>query len=43
MPSQPAIEAVLTSSENPKAKTARWDQFVDDRFMKELVASGMFR
>jgi ABC-type nitrate/sulfonate/bicarbonate transport system substrate-binding protein len=43
MPSQAAIEAVLTSSENPKAKSAKWDQFVDDRFMKELVASGMFR
>ena len=42
-PSQPAIEAVLASSENPKAKTAKWDQFVDDRFIKELVASGMFR
>ena len=43
MPSQPAIEAVLASSDNPKAKAAKWDQFVDDRFMKELVASGMFR
>jgi len=43
MPSQPAIEAVLGSSDNPKAKAAKWDQFVDDRFMKELVASGMFR
>ena len=43
MPSQAAIEAVLISSENPKAKSAKWDQFVDDRFMKELVASGMFR
>jgi len=43
MPSQPAIEAVLASSDNPKAKAAKWDQFVDDRFMKELVATGMFR
>ncbi len=43
MPSQAAIEAVLTSSENPKAKSARWDQFVDDRFVKELIAAGMFK
>lgn len=42
-PSQAAIEAVLASSPSPKAKSARWDQFVDDRFVKELVASGMFR
>jgi len=42
-PSQPAIEAVLASSETPKAKTAKWDQFVDDRFIKELISSGMFR
>jgi NitT/TauT family transport system substrate-binding protein len=42
-PSQPAIEAVLASSETPKAKSAKWDQFVDDRFIKELVSSGMFR
>jgi ABC-type nitrate/sulfonate/bicarbonate transport system substrate-binding protein len=42
-PSQPAIEAVLASSENPKAKGAKWDQFIDDRFVKELIASGMFR
>jgi ABC-type nitrate/sulfonate/bicarbonate transport system substrate-binding protein len=41
--SQPAIEAVLASSENPKAKGAKWDQFVDDRFIKELVASGAFK
>lgn len=43
MPSQTAIETVLAWSENPKAKGAKWDQFVDDRFMKELVASGVFR
>lgn len=43
MPSQTAIEAVLASSETPKAKGAKWDQFVDDRFVKELVAAGMFR
>jgi ABC-type nitrate/sulfonate/bicarbonate transport system substrate-binding protein len=43
LPSQPAIEAVLASSENPKAKGAKWDQFVDDRFIKELVASGAFK
>ncbi|HLN87798.1 MAG TPA: ABC transporter substrate-binding protein [Candidatus Limnocylindrales bacterium] len=43
MPSQSAIEAVLASSENPKAKGAKWDQFVDDRFIKELIASGIFR
>ena len=42
-PSQPAIEAVLGSSENPKAKGTKWDQFIDDRFVKELIASGMFR
>jgi ABC-type nitrate/sulfonate/bicarbonate transport system substrate-binding protein len=42
-PSQPAIEAVLASSENPKAKTAKWDQFIDDRFIRELISSGMFR
>jgi ABC-type nitrate/sulfonate/bicarbonate transport system substrate-binding protein len=42
-PSQAAIEAVLASSPNPKAKNAKWDQFVDDRFVKELVASGMLR
>lgn len=43
LPSQPAIEAVLASSENPKAKGAKWDQFVDDRFVKELLASGMLK
>ena len=43
MPSQIAIEAVLAASENPKAKGAKWDQFVDDRFVKELAAAGMFR
>jgi ABC-type nitrate/sulfonate/bicarbonate transport system substrate-binding protein len=42
-PSQAAIEAVLASSETPKAKTAKWDQFVDDRFIKELISSGMFK
>ena len=43
LPSQLAIEAVLNSSDNPKAKNAKWDQFVDDRFVKELVAAGMFK
>src|SRR5207249_5680176 len=43
IPSQPAIEAVLAASENPKAKGAKWDQFVDDRFVKELVASGVLK
>jgi len=43
MPSQKAIEAVLASSENPKAKSAKWDQFVDERFVKEMVAAGMFK
>ena len=43
LPSQAAIEAVLATSPNPKAKGARWDQFVDDRFVKELVASGMLK
>ncbi|MSP39524.1 MAG: ABC transporter substrate-binding protein [Deltaproteobacteria bacterium] len=42
-PNQQAIEAVLAASENPKAKSAKWDQFVDDRFVKELVAAGMFK
>ena len=42
-PSQSALEAVLAASENPKAKSAKWDQFIDDRFVKELVAAGMFR
>ncbi|HEY1236043.1 MAG TPA: hypothetical protein VGH22_21875 [Candidatus Binatia bacterium] len=42
-PSQPAIEAVLASSETPTAKTAKWDQFVDDRFIQELISSDMFR
>jgi NitT/TauT family transport system substrate-binding protein len=43
MPSQTAIESVLASSENPKAKTAKWDQFVDDRFVKELLVSGALK
>lgn len=43
LPSREAIEAVLANSLNPKAKGARWDQFVDDRFVKELVASGMIK
>jgi len=43
LPSQAAIEAVLATSPNPKAKGARWDQFVDDRFIKELVSAGMFK
>jgi len=42
-PSQAAIDAVLASSTTPKAKSAKWDQFIDDRFIKELVSSGMFR
>ena len=42
-PSQKAIEAVLASSTNPKAKDATWDQFVDDRFVKELVTGGIFK
>ncbi len=43
LPSQAAIEAVLATSPSPKAKGARWDQFVDDRFVKELVASGVLK
>jgi NitT/TauT family transport system substrate-binding protein len=43
LPSQLAIEAVLAASENPKAKGAKWDQFADDRFVKELLAAGMFK
>lgn len=42
-PSQAAIDAVLASSTTLKAKNAKWDQFIDDRFIKELVSSGMFR
>ena len=42
-PNQQAIEAVLAASENPKAKAAKWDQFVDDRFVKELAAAGVFK
>jgi hypothetical protein len=34
---------VLAASPNPKAKEAKWDQFIDDRFVKELVAAGVFR
>jgi len=43
LPSQTAIEAVLAASENPKARSAKWDQFADDRFVKELVAAGVFK
>lgn len=43
LPSQAAIETVLATSQNPKAKEARWEQFVDDRFVKELVASGLLK
>jgi NitT/TauT family transport system substrate-binding protein len=42
-PSQAAIEAVLASSATAKAKTAKWDQFVDDRFIKDAVAAGLFK
>lgn len=42
-PNQQAIEAVLAASENPKAKSAKWDQFIDDRFVKELVSAGVFK
>jgi NitT/TauT family transport system substrate-binding protein len=37
LPSEAAIQAVLAASPNPKARDARWDQFVADRFVKELV------
>jgi NitT/TauT family transport system substrate-binding protein len=40
LPSQAAVEAVLATSANPKAKGAIWSQFVDDRFVKEFLASG---
>jgi NitT/TauT family transport system substrate-binding protein len=43
MPSQTAIEAVIASSPNPKAKDAKWERFVDDRFVKELVAAGIVK
>jgi NitT/TauT family transport system substrate-binding protein len=43
LPSQAAVEAVLASSPNAKAKGARWDQFVDDRFVKDWVASGILK
>lgn len=42
-PNQAAIEAVLAASPNPKAKEAKWDQFIDDRFVKELIAAGVFK
>lgn len=42
-PSQGAIEAVLASSPTAKAKGAKWEQFVDDRFIKEVIASGLFK
>ena len=42
-PSKAAIEAVLASSDTPKAKTAKWDQFVDDRFIKDAAAAGLFK
>jgi NitT/TauT family transport system substrate-binding protein len=38
LPSEAAIQTVLAVSPNPKARDARWDQFVDDRFVRELVA-----
>lgn len=43
LPSQAAVEAVLAASPNPKAKEVKWNQFVDDRFVKELVAAGVFK
>ncbi len=43
LPSQAAVEAALAASPNPKAKSARWDQFVDDRFVKELTTSGVLK
>jgi ABC-type nitrate/sulfonate/bicarbonate transport system substrate-binding protein len=43
LPSRAAVEAVLATSANPKAKDATWNQFVDDRFVKELVASGALK
>jgi NitT/TauT family transport system substrate-binding protein len=39
LPSQAAIETVLASSSNPKAKGASWSRFVDDRFVKDAIAS----
>ena len=43
LPSQAAVQAVLSASANPRAKDARWDQFVEDRFVKELVAAGAIK
>lgn len=43
LPSQAAIETVLATSILPKAKGAKWDQFVEGRFVKELVASGIIK
>lgn len=37
LPSRAAIEAVLATSASPKAKGASWSQFVDDRFVKEVI------
>ena len=41
-PSLPGIQTVLDAigDENPKAKSARPEQFVDARFVKELEDSG---
>lgn len=43
VPTQAAIEAVLATSTNPKAKGANWNQFVDDRFVKGALASGALK
>ena len=43
LPSQAAVEAVLATSPNPKAKSASWSQFVDDRFIRELIVSGRLK
>jgi ABC-type nitrate/sulfonate/bicarbonate transport system substrate-binding protein len=43
LPSQAAVEAVLATSPNAKAKAARWDQFVDDRFVKDFAAAGTLK
>lgn len=43
LPSQAAVQAVLAASANPRAREARWDQFIDDRFVKELVTAGTLK
>lgn len=38
--SREAVQAVLDVAKNPKARTAKPEEFIDDSFLKELDASG---